>query len=473
MSSSLTCVYILTTRYIDGTFYLFCLDQESRPYTLCVVEHHTYLYVKSNKGRMCGRAEFAGEKISINKILEENNIRPPNPIEVKEFYDAQNYSEHKTRHYKIHAKSYEELLKVKKLMTNNNYAIAEFPKEENKFFADLGMKPCQWIAFDEGNTTPVAIGPVDTKRDRVELAIRSSDIKHLQEFEPLPPRVLEMTFDCETYSARYGINGSLSMPDPLLMRDTLYCISLLFTWSDEDAPHKTICICVHDEDIDTGNPDEEVIAVKDEESLFRTFFDLVRMYDPDVIYGHNSSCYDFGYIAKRTSMDDYGSLGRLETFSDTIELPKSSTVYEIKLDLPSSEQYTTRSWEGAGGTWHEYVIPTCYGRIILDTLIMLKKMKTSPGTPGELQSHSLKSLGEFLVGESKTDMSYAETFYAYRSKVTERIARICSYCIQDSRLCMKIFHRTKCWVSVRESASIFFQDANEVTITGQTLKELH
>jgi len=259
------------------------------------------------------------------------------------------------------------------------------------------------------------------------------------------------------------------MPDPLVYDDVLYCVSLILTWSDSPVPIRTYCICIHDSDMRSSNPEEEIICVPDEEKLFRRFFDMIRTHDPDVIYGHNSSCYDFGYIRQRTvMMTDLQSFGRLQPFEDTITL--NGKEYNLKLDILPNEQYKTESYEGAGGTWHEYHIPNCYGRIILDTLIMLKKLKASPGTPGELQSHTLKDLGMFLVGESKTDMTYAETFYAYRSRDTNRITKICEYCIQDSRLCMKIYHRTKCWIAVRESASIFYQDANKVTITGQTTK---
>jgi DNA polymerase elongation subunit (family B) len=465
----MTRAYIMTTRYIDGTFFMFCLDQESNPITLCIVEHHTYLYAKSNKKEGAKPYEITGEKLAIEKALSDKGLATPKPIEIVKLYDAETYSSFATTHYKVHAKSYKELVRIKAVMSANNYTVAEYPTEENKLFSDLGMKPCQWIEFDETKTEPIDLRDYEIERDRKELAIKSSDIKPVSD-ETAPPRVLEMTFDCETYSARYGIDGSLSMPDPIIADDLLYCISVLFTWSDEDRPHRTICICVHDRDINTGNGGEEVISVPDQESLFKTFFDLIRMQDPDVIYGHNSSCYDFGYIAKRTVMSEVMGFGRIHPCELEVQLPGSDVLYSISLDIENTEQYKTRSWEGAGGIWHEYVIPNCYGRIILDTLIMLRKMKTSPGTPGELQSHSLKSLGEFLIGESKADMSYAETFFAYRSGETDQIARICSYCIQDSRLCMKIFHRTKCWISVRESASIFFQDANEVTITGQTQK---
>ena len=459
--------YILTTRYINGLFFLFCLDERSEPITLCIVEHQSYLYVKSKKDQTARKVELDGEKYAIKLMLESASIVQPRPIEAVKLFDAQYYTEHPITHYKIYVEHYKDLAKVKKLMLSKSYAVAEYPMDENKLFSDLKMKPCQWIEFDESDTTAIQLRDCETERSGKELAIKSSSIRSSS--DSLPPKVLEMTFDCETYSGRYGIDRSLSMPDPLLLEDALYCVSVLFTWSNEDVPHKTICVCIHKEEMHSDNPTEEIISVSDEEQLFRVFFDLIRSYDPDVIYGHNSSCYDFGYIRQRTvMMPDLPSFGRLQPFEDTVTLGDKS--YEIKLDILPNEQYKTESYEGAGGRWHEYHIPNCYGRIILDTLIILRKLKTSPGTPGELQSHSLKDLGMFLLGESKTDMSYAETFFSYRSGETSRITKICEYCIQDSRLCMKIFHRTKCWIAVRESASIFFQDTNRVTITGQTTK---
>lgn len=460
--------YIVTTRYVGKKFFLFCLTPQSEPITLCVVKHETYLYVKSGKSHGCTPEQLNGERIDIGLNLEGAGITLARPIEMVMFHNAQSYSEHKTMHYRVHVESYAELTNVKKVMRDKCYAVAEYPTEEHKFFSDLRMKPCQWIEFDETKTSPIQLRDYEVERPYRELAIKSSDIRPGP--DAVPPRVLEMTFDCETYSARYGIGGSLSMPDPLVSDDILYCISVLLTWSDADAPHKTICICVYNDDLPAPAGDAEIVCVPDEEALYKKFFELIRFHDPDVIYGHNSSCYDFGYISKRTAMLNLESFGRLQALEETVVLPGSDVEYPIKLDLARTEQYDTRSWEGAGGVWHEYIMPVCYGRVILDTLIMLRKLKTSPGAPGELQSHSLKSLGEFLVGESKTDMTYAETFFAYRSGDPREIARICAYCIQDSQLCMKIYHKTRCWVSVRESASTFYQDANEVTITGQTQK---
>lgn len=461
----MTRAYILTTRYIDGLFFLFCLDPQSNPITLCVVEHYTYLYAKSLKKHDCRPRELEGEKIAIKLALE--GIKQPQDIEMIRFNDAHHYSEHATPHYKVHTKGYKEMLKAKERLRGKSYSIAEYPSEEAKFFSDMKMRPCQWIEFNEEETEPITIREYETFRPIKELAIRSSSIRSYTTDE-LPPRVLELTFDAETYSPKYGINGSLAMPDPLVGDNILYALSIILTWSDSDVPIKTMCLCVHNDDIRTSNDTEEVRSTPSEEELYKEFFNIVRYYDPEILLGHNSSCYDFGYISKRTVTSDIPLLGRLNSFEQDVHLGGND--YTIKLDLPDNEEYKTHSWEGAGGIWHEYVMPNCYGRIILDTLIILKKLETSPGTPGKLQSHSLKDLGKFLVGESKADMSYAETFYAYRSGDTRRIADICSYCIQDSRLCMKIFHKTKSWIAVRESSSIFYQDANNVTITGQTMK---
>jgi DNA polymerase elongation subunit (family B) len=464
----LTDAYILTTRYVDGTFFMFCLDRDSNPITLCIVEHHTYFYVKSGLSRDSGESAIKGEKINIK--LHLSDIVMPKNIEVVKFFDAQYYSMSPTVHYKIHVKSYKDLEKAKSAIKKKGLAIAEHPSYESKLFSDLNMKPCQWIEFDMSKTAPIQICDFEVDRCREELAIKSSDIKSKHGCGLPPPRVLEMAFDCETYSARYGINGSLSMPNANLEPDELYCVSLVFAWSDSSKPHEKICICIHENSISTDDPSETIISVSNEEELFKMFFDYIRRYDPDVIYGHNSNSYDFSYISKRVPFMNLNGFGRLQSFEETIVLPGSENEYHIRLDLDDSEGFITHSWEGAGGTWHEYTIPVCYGRVILDTLTMLRNTKTSPGTPGELQSLSLKSLGQYFIGESKLDISYEETFLSYRSKDTGRIARVCSYCIQDSVLCMKIFHRTKCWLLVRESASIFFQDANNVTITGQTQK---
>jgi DNA polymerase elongation subunit (family B) len=483
-------LFIYTTRYIDGLFFLFCLDKQSIPYTLCVVEHETYLYAKSNKPFNCRRAILNGEQYEIEKDLAESSITIESPSEIHHFLDAHSLSFHKTAHHKIYVKGYPQLLKATRVLSAKGYSIAEYPKKEAKFYSDKKMKHCQWIEVNKEDLYYLPMRDYTTNRNtnvgksgNEEYVILSSSIK-----EPspetqalLPPKVLEVAFDIETYASTYGINGSLRMPIDTVDEDVVYCISVILSWSDSNVPLEAVCFCIHHSDIRLGdfvearnfnpnNIDMKVICVPDEETLLREFFSFIRMRDPDVIFGHNSSSYDWKYIAGRCDylLENFKTYGRLISFNKKIKMGNREV--EVKLDLPETEEYISNCWEGVAGSWNEFHVPLCYGRIILDTMVLFKKLQTSPGTPGALQGHGLNHLGSYLLGETKTGMTYAETFYAYRSGITSEIAKICEYCIQDSMLCMGIYHKGREWIATREASFIFYQDINQVTVTGQNAK---
>jgi DNA polymerase elongation subunit (family B) len=460
-------LYIVTTRYIDGYFFLFCLTEKSKPVTLCVVHHKTYLYARTKLAHNAPFRDLRGERIFIKRDLASIGIElEEEEIEIKQFHDVQSFSFHQKVHYKIPVVGYEKLLEAKKVLSKLGHAVPEFPEEDGKLFSDLGIHHTQWIEVDGNKMKPIKIRDYARKRESEEYAVVSDAIKGIETDVPAP-EVMEMVFDIETYSSRYGINNSLEMPNHTRTEDVVYMISVVLTWSNNIKPEERVCFAISP----NGKiPRDFVQTCESEEELISEFFRFIRERDPDVIYGHNSSSYDFNYISGRLTnmIEDIEGFGRLKSFSETIVI--DGTEFKISFKTRFTEKFISNQWEGAGGTWHDYHYPACYGRVILDTLILLKKLPSSPGTPGALQGHSLDKLGAYLIGETKTGMTYAETFFAFRSGDVERIGEIADYCMQDSMICMKLFHITGEWVATREASYIYYQDVNEVTVTGQRLK---
>lgn len=464
-----TSAYIITTRYVGGRHFIFALDEESRPITLCVVKHLTYLYVGSKKEHNCSDRALQGEVGAIDDALEGAGITVVKH-ELLRLNEAEHYNSLSLHHHKIYVEGYDMLLKVKDILLKkpNLYQVKEFPNAEAKLFSDFKMRPCQWIEFDDEDIMRCDFGNSESLRRPFQCVIKAADIRPC-ECSAQPPRALIMSFDIETYSSRHGVRGSIAMPNGAIEADIIYCLSMVFTWSDTNEVLKSKCLCVHQHDIRLPMKDQcEMISVPDENALLQSFAETFNQEDPDCIIGHNIFGYDFGYIQARTTENKLPSYGRLRPCIREVQLGGETHV--INIDITEKEKYVEKEWEGAGGLWHSYRFPQCFGRTLMDTLQLVKGTKTSPGTPGTLQSHKLNDVGKFFVGEEKEDMPYEETFRLYRSGDTAGIGRICSYCIQDSALSMKVFFAVKGWVWIREASSVFFQDTTEVMVTGQTQK---
>lgn len=457
-------LYIYTTECIDGDFFLFCLDSDSRPYTLCVKKGVFYFYVKTKSDHNISHAYERGEMQTIKRLLAGQMVEVIKEIESVKFFSAEMYTEHLLTHYKVYVSSYKDIKRACDVLKEKGFPIADYPKEEAKLFSDLKIKNCQWIELDEEEVKEQDFGNNESSRNPKQLLLPSnSSIKGIDNDET-PPKVLICTIDAETYSSSYGIGGSIAMPNALSEKDELYCLSMVFNWSDSNTIIKKYCLCISEFDVPLEG-DANMISLKTEEELYKKFSEIIREEDPDCINGYNTMGYDFEYMNVRSSLLEIPSYGRLKASNELL--------------IEEYQKYDSRNWEGAGGTFHKYTYPLAYGRVILDTFQMVKKTKTSQGTPGALQSHKLNDVGKFFVNDTKEDMPYSKTFFIYRElkklkepqeEILKRFAKVCSYCVQDSVLCMKIFQKISGWIAIRESASIFLQDMNKVLTTGQTQK---
>jgi len=455
-------IYVTTTVLIDKKFFLFGLTEESRPVYLCVYKHKTYFYVKTKKNHenITARMQNA-EKSEIIALLGNYGVEVEDEVEIINMFDAHQFSEHQLPHYKIPLNDFSELAIAKKKLREKGYLISEMPESREKFFSDLKGLPVQWYDIDVDNVIPYNFANTKSKRNPIQFLLTSDALKPVQ-IDKIPPKAKGVFFDAETFSSRFDKNGSKAMPDSNVEADIMYALSMVFVWSNDPKPISSYCIGVSDGNIAINNGN--VIEVPDEQTLYEKFTDMILEEDPDFISGYNIQGYDFLYMCNRTSYMDIKSFGRLIPFE------YENDDINIKLDIIELEEYVNTSYEGAGGTWHEYTTPKSYGRVIIDTFELVKPIKASKGTKGALQSHKLNDVGNFFVKDVKEDISYAETFRSYASGDPNRIAKIYSYCVQDSLLCWKVFHKIAGWVYLREASGMFLQDMNDILITGQTKK---
>lgn len=465
-------LYIHTSKYEKGELTLFGIgflnqttfntknihedDIPYRPFILSVKKWKSTLCVKRQSLFAKTAIVLQAEKDALLRLLEENVFNDNNTTHGKiqhEFTQLTkffSYEENSETFHKLTFDNYEDNLKSRNYLTNSKtYICSETLKNEEKFFLDYDLSQSQWIVINSDKVT------VNDTTDMLVLTVDASNIQRPENFYfnkvqlslKAPPKALIATIDIETYSSKN------IRPDPVFSSDVIYCVSIVFSWSNSNIAFEKYCIVISDIPFEIDGI--IVISVKNENELLKKFSNLIKEKNPDCLNGYNILAYDFHYMDARTKI--YG-------------MP-----YYGRFDLKDEKQhYKTLSWEGAGGRFHNYTYPECDGRVVLDTYQTTVHTKTEPGTDGALQSHKLDDVGKYFVNETKHEMPYKEQFKIYKDfksgnrsiKIIEGMKKIIEYCVQDSVLCMKVFHRLDIWVSVREKASIMKQDMSSVTKTG-------
>lgn len=542
-------LYIYTSVYIKHKLFLFGLDREKRPHYVFVHEHQTYCYIMTKKSpdewdALCPIKD-RGEKVGIcpgtapqtikrgqdgeaqiiKTVLSSINI-DVGSIKVKRMHRMDSYTKDPVPHYVVPFASFEDMHKARNPLIKEGFNISELPHEKGKFFSDKEMLTCQWVEIDDEHIKPCSVSHGESKRRPVEIAVSSEHIKKAnptvrlsetsEERVPLNPPPAKMCgLDIEALSTRCQENGSRAHPDPSISGDIIYAMSLVFHDTDcVDIKNgtargiKKYCLFVIPSNIhrtademDTKNDmisatwdktdpqepiegepfeleDTEMVFVNTEEELLTRFSEIMREEDPDVLYGYNVFGFDYDYISKRSK------LYQIETYSRLIGFENEFG----SLELSPLEQYESRSWEGAGHSWHSFTAPYCYGRICFDTFNNVKHHKVDKSNPKALQSHKLGDVGAYFVGHTKNDVvfkingvvygghnnlkgdSYVATYLGYKTGNAALLKVIAEYCVQDTVVTMLVMDRLKGWDSARESAIIFCQDINDVTRSGQTKK---
>lgn len=470
-------MYINTSNYIDSYYFLWGINEENIPVYICVYHHETYFFVRTRnteENLEKNQKLATQEKKNILCILGDGGVKlsKTKEAEIVKLYESQCYSKEQSTHYKIYLENFKELDTAKKTLKENNYFTPIMVSKDIKLFCDLGLKMCQWINIDEQKAYKLDFINSKSKRKPIQFITKSKYISACDE-NKLPPPIKVLNIDAETYSSRYGTlikeTGKISKAHPnyLISKDILYSMSMVFADSGTKQVEKSQILFVVDEDCPMKIENGEIIKVKTEKKLFEKFSQIIREEDPDMITGYNIQGFDFEYMKSRTESMGIESFGRLTSFEVKIPDPDYPI---IKLNIMDEQSYNSKSWEGAGKIFHSYVTPEAYGRIVVDTFNLVKPIKVSKGAPGALQSHKLNDVGTFLVGETKEDITYAETYLGYRSKDPSELSRIASYCIQDSILNWKIFVKMNGVVFLREAANMYLQDMEKVLISGLNAK---
>ena len=159
-----------------------------------------------------------------------------------------------------------------------------------------------------------------------------------------------------------------------------------------------------------------VVDCADEKDLIAKFVDVVKELRPVFLTGWNIFGFDLQFIFERASL-----------LHATKKIEELSWL-AIKAVKPVLKEMNSNAF-GQNKIYHD----SLEGVITLDGYILARK-----GT--KMPSYSLKAFGEW-VGEAKGDVTYEEMVEAFTTKDPALMRNVADYCVQDSRLVLKILAR--------------------------------
>lgn len=275
------------------------------------------------------------------------------------------------------------------------------------------------------------VGWVRVNSQKVESPEAVTFIKDMNPY--VNPRV--MVFDIEVFSQDSG------MPRPYRITDKIEMISVVVynTGNIKDIKvyilHKCeSCLFV---------PEANEVICKDEEELIMKFFDIMKQEDPTIITGFNIYGFDIKYLISRLQL-------RLIKIPDVSRGLKNS-IDVIKID-----------WTSDAYGHNKYDRLVIGGRVILDMYLYFRRMK--------LDRYSLDYVSKKFVGEGKHDMPTAEMMDAFRLQDKKTLAKVATYCIQDSILVMKLFDKVQMWIDVCEISKITKCEIENIYTRGEQMK---
>jgi DNA polymerase delta subunit 1 len=244
---------------------------------------------------------------------------------------------------------------------------------------------------------------------RCQINIECDYTKVLPDLQPIVNPFLQASYDIETYSKPMIEDGKERYPFPIPENpeNPVYQIATCFKRvGDPDFLVKCL-VTLKECDPITG---VVVICCKTEKELILKWIEIICNMDPDIIYSYNGNMFDDNYIWVRAGIlniqKNVGKLSRLVDYSA-----------KIKEASFSSSAYGTS----------EYKRMDIPGVINYDILISIRR-------DFKENSYKLDNISEKYLGEKKNPVSVVEIFKAYEEGNPGDIAKIGSYCAQDTRL---------------------------------------
>ncbi len=274
-----------------------------------------------------------------------------------------------------------------------------------RWMNDSNVGGMKWVSAKDGSNIST-----DSVSAQKMIQIKKFDV--IEKYEDAPLRYL--AFDIETVGATEGM-----MPDP--ESDPVAMISLVF--EPEYRGMKSMLL--------STRPGDGIDSFSSEKEMLEKFVEVIKEHDSDVLSGFNIVGYDLPYILKRMEKTKVRpAFGRCKD-------------KRVRDDLFAGR--------------HRISIT---GRLIADSFSMIKK-------GWNLKRYGLDFVAKELIGEEKKDVKKSEIGKFWNGS-QEQYKTLADYCLQDSRLAMKLLLKLNLLDKYVALAKISGSLVNDILEGGET-----
>lgn len=255
----------------------------------------------------------------------------------------------------------------------------------------------------------------------------------LMEEEKNPPSPYVLSFDIEVYSSNPN-----RMPDAEIDTDVVFQVSLVFSRDNVSCKEYLLSL---------GSPIQSMVGSQvrirtfpEEASLLVGFTKLVQEENPNVIIGYNIFGFDIGYMITRAKKHNVMHL--FDQMSMRVQNAKGKAVHAPEKEI---------SWSSSAYSHQKFFFLDAEGRLFVDLLPVVRR-------DYKFENYRLKTVSEFFIGETKDPITPKDIFASYERSLQPTktrfhlLSRVGKYCVQDSRLVLRLFDRIQTWIGLCEMA---------------------
>lgn len=267
----------------------------------------------------------------------------------------------------------------------------------------------------------------EVHRSYVDIGRLSSE----EEKNPVAPYVL--SFDIEVYSSVPS-----RMPDAEVDTDVVFQISMVFSRDMKETKEYLLTL---------GKPIQSMVGKQvfiqtfaTERDLLIGFSKLIQKENPNVVIGYNIFGFDINYMICRAKkygiMDLFDQIGM--RVSDRRGLPCHAPEKEI-------------SWSSSAYSHQNFLFLDAEGRLFIDLLPVVRR-------DYKFENYRLKTIAEAFIGDTKDPITPKDIFSSYAQSLTTAknryhlLSRVGKYCVQDSKLVLRLFEKLQTWIGLCEMA---------------------
>jgi len=304
-----------------------------------------------------------------------------------------------------------------------------------KLQALLNIKPCDYINV-KGTLDNFSLA-------KYSITASYNDIKSVKENFQVNPLIISYDIECVSDDP----SGN-TFSDPEKKNHPIICICCTVAkLNDQEKDWKYYALINAEGNRNIELENYEIINFDNEKKLILGYIEFCKRIKPDLVIGYNTLCFDDNYIIERAKIHNISlqlkKMGKIKT-----------ETCEPKKRIWSSSAYKDQSFN--------YI--DLQGILHIDLFPAISKDHTT------LNSYNLDYVSEIFLGEHKDDLTAKEMTILYYTGGSKGMKKIVKYCIQDTKLPLKLFIKLKYWIGLSEMSNVFIVQIFDLLTRGQQIR---